>query len=165
MEKEELLFKVVEQVDTPTYEEDAGEPLVHHFSNMSAFKRDVYDKFQKSGLGLLADDPEDGTEEDPNYNTVDSDVEEFNNLFNASPYAVDSKGVANYEKLFANDKKQLSDFRKYMDLKHVFENKSVEEIASILKQNQDVEDGGNSARAARGAENEGDPSDSNNSAG
>lgn len=155
---EKRLFQVVKQVGKPSYAEDAGEPLVHHFSNMSAFKRDVFEKIQKSGLGLLQDDPEDGKEEDPDYDQNDSEVEDFNNMFNASPYAVDKDGVANYEKLFNKDKEQLADFRKYMDLRHMFEGKSIEEIATILQKNQEVDDG-DPARAARGAENGDTPSD------
>lgn len=133
------LLQVVEQLDTPSQAEEVGSPLVRHFYKPSEAK--------KAFMSVISDFSEYGEVDDDDtfdYSLADdtNEVEEFNRALSNSKYAVDDKGVANYEKVFAKNKDELKNFRQFMAFKDIpeftalaerLEGMSRDDIARFLK--------------------------------
>lgn len=113
------LFQVVPQYEEVSHDEEVGTPLVEFFARPSEAKKNFLNTIEQlSGYAGVSDDGDDEAYsllDDKN----DSEVDAFNNAFKGSPYAVDDKGIANYEKVFAQNKEQLAQFRSFMSMKDI----------------------------------------------
>lgn len=114
--KNKKLFQVVKQVEKSRIFEEVGAPIEVPFCKYRDQKSRIKNLLKNSPVAYGSDEDDDETF-DRLGSVDDTDTDLFNQALGSTPYAVDDRGVANYEAVLAKNDVELKQLRSYMSFK------------------------------------------------
>lgn len=133
-------FYANDRVGAATFEEEAGDPVVINFDKSRDLKARALALVGRNSVASLFNDDVDEDDEDRLVDTIDEasdlEVDEFNQAMSRTPYAIGEDGLAQFERVLAQNKQDLKNLRKFMSVKDSFseafkDNENFEKLMSL----------------------------------